>query len=164
MGVTKNGTVLTTPVDDLHWYIDPTVTYEIRNMSGGQIQHNENIEDMKTVRVAMIKSLPTQMVAGTKTYITPFTPEVAYSALKMARGSITDQRDGHSVSIMKAGRDGGIGFKGVPNAEKLWAEGNFEEIYERYSKPQKSLILDPADLDEFLKFKKARQSKEDPYG
>ena len=156
-GINKNAAVITISVSDIHSYIKPKVSYELRNADGSPIQQGQNVTDSKTVQIASTRIAPEGEIAGTRAWLTPFTSEVANSALKMAHGSIGDPYNGCSLTLMKEGSRNPIGVNDV----KLWAEGDFDSLFENLSKPQPQLNID---TKAFLNYVKHDKTAGEQYG
>ena len=156
-GISRIATVVTISVSDIHWYIKPTVRYELRNTNGSILQEGHSIVDNKTVQIATTRMAPDGEPAGQKVYITKFTPEVAYSALKLAHGSIQDPYNGCSLNLIKEGIQNPRGAKDP----KLWAEADFDKLFEDVSRPPSEINMnvDPQKLADFMKYQQAKEGQ-----
>jgi hypothetical protein len=148
-GISRTASVISFTTNDIYSYIKPTVSYDLRNIDGSSIREGYSVVDNKTVQIATTKVMPGGDIAGRREYILKFTPEVAYSALRLARGSYTDPYNGCSLAFIKEGEPNPIGIKDA----KLWAEGDFNEIFAEHSKPthQTQINVDPSKLMNYLK-------------
>jgi hypothetical protein len=150
-GINKNAAVVTLSVPDLYWYIKPTVKYELRAADGSPIREGYSAVDNKTIQIATTQVSPSGDIAGRKEYILPFSAEVAYSALKLAHGTLGDVYNGSSMAIMKEGVPSVYGVKDP----KVWAEGDFDVLWDEISKPahqtQAQINVDPTKLMSYLK-------------
>jgi hypothetical protein len=146
-GINKNATVVSLSIPDLYYYIKPTVKYELRAADGSPIREGYSAVDNKTIQIATTQVSPSEDIAGRKEYILPFSAEVAYSALKLAHGTLGDVYNGSSMAIMKEGMPSVYGVKDP----KVWAEGDFDVLWDEISKPQAQINVDPAKLVNYLK-------------
>ena len=74
----------------------------------------------------------------------------------MAHGSL-DPYTGHSLSLIKEGSRNPIGIDNV----RLWAEGDFDSLFEDISKPQPQLSIDSK---AFLNYVKHDKTTGEQYG
>jgi hypothetical protein len=130
------------------------VKYELRNSDGSQLREGHSIVDNKTFQIATVRSGPNREPSGTKIYTHKFTPELAFSALKLAHGSYTDHYHGCSLALMKEGAPNPIGVMDA----KLWAEAPFDELWEQQSRPAPQINVSGKDLLNYVKHD--RESKE----
>jgi hypothetical protein len=155
-GITRSASVVNIYVPDVHHFIKPAINYEYRNSDGSVIREGQSIVDNKTVRVALTRTAPNGDVAGTKTHTTPFSAEVAYSALKIARGSVKDPYNGHSLMMISEGAHNPISVKD----HKLWAEAPFDELWSELTKPTPQINIDSHDLLNYLKSSEGSKNKD----
>jgi hypothetical protein len=146
-GISRTATVVTISVSDLYWYIKPTVKYDLRNMDGSILQEGRSVMDNKTVQIATTQTTSQREPAGQKVYILPFSPAVAYSALKLAHGSIGDPYNGSSMMLISEGAHNPIGVKDP----KLFAEAPFDQLWNELTKPAPQINIDSHDLLNYLK-------------
>jgi hypothetical protein len=155
-GISNTATVVTVSVPDFYYFIKPAVSYELRNLDGTPVQAGQSIVDNKTVQIATTKMTPHGDIAGRREYILRFTPEVAYSALKLARGQVGDHHNGSSMVLIKEGNTNPVGVKDP----KLWAEAPFDELWEELRKPAPQINIDSHDLLNYLKSNEASKNKD----
>ena len=155
-GINKSAAVITISVSDIYSFIKPTVTYELRHPDGSPVPRNQSVTDSKTIQVVSTKIASEGEIAGIRSYHTLFSPEVAYSALKLAHGPL-DPNSGHSLSLIKENSRNPIGIDNV----QLWAEGDFTSLYDELSKPQAQIHVD---TKSFLNYVKHDKTTGEQYG
>jgi hypothetical protein len=158
-GISKSATVITISVSDLYWYIRPSVKYELRNADGSILQQGHSIVDNKTFQIATVRSGPSREPFGQKVYTHKFTPELAYSALKLAHGSYTDHYHGCSLALMKEGAPNPISAMDA----KLWAEAPFDELFEESSRPAPQINVSGKDLLNYVKHDRESRTEHKQY-
>jgi len=155
-GISKTATVVTVSIPDFYYFIKPAVSYELRNLDGTPVRDGQSIVDNKTVQIATTKVMPHGDISGRREYILRFTPEVAYSALKLARGQVGDHYNGSSMVLIKEGVENLVGVKDP----KLWAEGNFDVLWDELRKPAPQINIDSKDLLNYLKSNEGSKNKD----
>ena len=58
-----------------------------------------------------------------------------------------DPYNGHSLYLLKDGEYGGVGIKDT----NLFIHADFDELYEKLSNPQKTVTVDPKQLESYIK-------------
>jgi hypothetical protein len=153
VGITKNAAVVEKSISDIHWYIKPSVSYELRNTDGSTLQSELRNIDSKTVRIAITSTGSTREPAGTKLFITPFTPNVVMSAIKFAHGAIGDSYNGSSLMLIKEDSGNPIAVKSVEEFiygkfDELWDHAHEREtVIKLDSKLGRSLVENPKSVD-----------------
>ncbi len=153
IGVTKNAAVINKSISDMHWYIRPSVTYELRSSDGGVLQQDRSYIDSKTVRIAITRTGSTREPSGTKVYITPISQEVVNSAIKYAHGVIGDSYNGSSLVLIKEDSTNPIVVKTVDEFistpfDELWNRAHEKEtVIKLDSKLGRSLVENPKSVD-----------------
>jgi hypothetical protein len=160
VGISKSATVVTLPVSDLYWYIRPSVKYELRNAEGGVLQPGHSVVDNKTFQIATIRTGPDREPFGTKTYTHKFTPELAYSALKLAHGTVGDVYNGSSMMLVSDSARNPVNVKDP----KLWAEAPFDQLFEEVSRPQPQINVSGKDLLNYVKHDRESKEQAHQYG
>jgi hypothetical protein len=155
VGISRTATVVTISVSDMYWYIRPAVQYELRNSDGSVLREGQSIVDNKTVQIATVRSGAGREPHGVKLYTHKFTPELAYSALKLARGTVGDPYHGSSMTLNKEGTNP-IAIKDP----KLWAKAPFDQLWEEVSRPQPQINVNSQDFMNYIKSSEGSKQKD----
>jgi hypothetical protein len=103
VGLTDRAAVLSIPVSDIHSYIKPHISVELRNADGTILQQGYNISNQPTSQVSIITTTTANEVNGTTEFLTEFNESVVRSAIPFIRGNIGDSYSGCSMTLIKEG-------------------------------------------------------------